>query len=308
MVCIHNYPVGYLWVCIRPIFNFAVGAFLFLSGLLTVKQEHWKHFFLRRIQRVLIPYIIWSCIYTLAYRHFSDFVYNLLTFQCCDIYYYLAVYIQCILLTPLLISLLNSRWRIIGYFITPVFILIMYYAIWNGNPFQYPWNAIFFPAWGTYYYYGLDLRNRHEQGKGIMFRRRELLLFIVSFIAQIFEGIIWYKYYDYTMATGQIKLTSLVTSLLICLFFATRIYSSKVARNGLTKLLVKIGDYSFGIYLSHILLMAVLYKTLYVIMPKIFPVDVIIVIVLSMAWMSIAENILKKIPRGSKLIKFLGIR
>lgn len=48
-------------VFFKPFVNFAVGTFLFLSGLLS-NVTMWKP--LKRIKKILIPYVIWTLIYT----------------------------------------------------------------------------------------------------------------------------------------------------------------------------------------------------------------------------------------------------
>ena len=43
---------------IRPLVNFGVGVFLFLSGFLTPRIEDVKVFYTKRILRVFIPYLV----------------------------------------------------------------------------------------------------------------------------------------------------------------------------------------------------------------------------------------------------------
>lgn len=56
------------WIILRQVINFAVGTFFFLSGYL-VNQEKVKQapiqFIRDRLVRLAIPFIVWSCIYSL---------------------------------------------------------------------------------------------------------------------------------------------------------------------------------------------------------------------------------------------------
>lgn len=69
VVMIHTCPSGKWQVFIRPFINFAVATFLFLSGYLTnIETSDWKTFYKKRIIRVIIPYVIWTFLYTTAYN------------------------------------------------------------------------------------------------------------------------------------------------------------------------------------------------------------------------------------------------
>ena len=65
VVMIHTCPTGEMQIYIRPFINFGVATFLFLSGYLTdVSRIKTRYFYKKRISRVLIPYMIWSFLYT----------------------------------------------------------------------------------------------------------------------------------------------------------------------------------------------------------------------------------------------------
>lgn len=66
VVMIHTTPAGQWQVFCKPFINFAVAAFIFLSGYLTkTDNDNWLKFYVRRITRVLVPYIIWTVIYSI---------------------------------------------------------------------------------------------------------------------------------------------------------------------------------------------------------------------------------------------------
>ena len=115
VVMIHTCPGGLPQVVIRPFINFAVGIFLWLSSYMTnLESINTKEFYKRRIMRVLIPYIIWTILYT-AVGFYSNgiegkqFLINLLLAKSARPMYYVLVYIQFVLITPILGKLLKSR-------------------------------------------------------------------------------------------------------------------------------------------------------------------------------------------------------
>lgn len=65
VVLIHCLPQCDVSVALRPLLNWAVAAFLFLSGLLTTEQGFMRGVLGRRIRRTLPPYVVWSLAYAL---------------------------------------------------------------------------------------------------------------------------------------------------------------------------------------------------------------------------------------------------
>lgn len=67
VVIIHCCPNGLPQVFVRPLVNFCVALFVFLSGCLTkAEQGDLRAFYRRRVSRVLPPYVIWTGVYTLG--------------------------------------------------------------------------------------------------------------------------------------------------------------------------------------------------------------------------------------------------
>lgn len=90
VLCIHTLPGGNWQVYVRPLVNYAVALFLFLSGLLTrVDYDDWGEFMRKRVTRVLIPYIIWTILYTLPEQSFKLYLYNLLLGQATPFLYFI---------------------------------------------------------------------------------------------------------------------------------------------------------------------------------------------------------------------------
>lgn len=305
VVMIHTCPIGISQVLVRPLINFSVGTFLFLSGYLTdTSNIDTKQFYKKRIIRVIIPYTIWTILYTtLSFypdgidikRYFHNFV----TSDGAATLYYILVYIQFVLLTPLLNKLLHKKYWFIGFIITPISLLINYYWLISGaSPNKYlslVWH-IGCLGWFTYYYLGLYLKNVID-GKKFNINKL-IIIYIITIFIQIMEGYIWYKLGEVNCGT-QLKLSSLLTTTVFVLLAYSYINSTKF--NNSNKILSLIGDYSFGIYISHLMIINILYKTpFYKFIP--FFINSILVLSLTLLLVIIGKKIL-----GKKISKYFGL-
>lgn len=304
VVMIHTTPPGEWQVFCRPFINFSVATFLFLSGFLTkIEQKSWYAFCKKRIIRVIIPYIIWTILYSfpaILNLDFGRLLKNLITAQACVPFYYIFVYIQFVILTPFLSKLAKSRYKHIGWVIAPVSILIFkYYGLLTG--FEY--NGYITLAWAdsclgwfTFYYLGLLLGNQIiEKNYSI---RSLLGLYILSIILQIAEGYGWLLLGDANCGT-QLKLTSLLTSSLFLLIIYATLKQGITIKSSFLRLL---GDHSFGIYLCHIMVIIILSRIpYYSAIP--FPINSAIVILVSLGGCYLGSRIC-----GPKISSWLGLK
>lgn len=315
VVLIHTSPQGIFKIGLRPFINFSTGLFLFLSGYLTkIHIENKGEFYKKRIVRVLIPYLLWTCLYTAISGNFMAIFSNILTTNACYTLYYVSVYIQLMLITPFLEKIINSKYRWIGFVIQPLFILILIYGTnLIGKPLAYPWNAIFCVVWFSFYYIGLLLGNHVIQIK--LSRTKLIVLYLISIGLQLTEGAIWYLADNATMAATQIKFTSMLSTILFLIIAYRYIESSKYAipenkTESTPKLafikkcydfLILIGDCSFGIFLSHPLLIIIAGKLpFYRYIP--FPINSICILLVSLICVVIGRKVL-----GKTLGKYIGV-
>lgn len=293
VIIIHSNMLDLLRVTIRPFVNYAVALFLFLSGYLTkLNIDNTREFFSRRIKKVVIPYIIWSVIFyvTDSRESIADFVIKLLTGQCCGIYYYIFVYIQFVLLTPIISKLIKSKHLWIGWWITPITTFIARYIAFLlgvttiSSNFKYT-----FFAWFIYYYLGMALGNGIIQPKENL--RKYTLFYIASIVLSLIEGYAWYEIGSLDMATTQLRLTSILTSvsfLLCCYWYIINYKKSNI----FTDILNIIGNCSFGIYLSHVLVQSFFENNIPQYM--FFPLNFLLVLIFTTMLVSIGNSILKK--------------
>ena len=295
VVLIHNTPGGLAQVVIRPFLNFSVGLFLFLSGLLS-NAQNWKPF--KRIKKVIVPYVIWTFIYC-ALKNFNNlsmipisFLKNLITGNSAAMMYYIFVYCQFALLIPLIDKVAKSKYKYWGFFIAPIEIIFM-----RTIPLMSNWyeinryieiiRSISCLGWFTYFYIGYLIGNNYIAIKNSV--KIWSGLSFVGVLLQIAEG-----YWQYSKGIAncgtQLKLSAIFTG--VCfVILAYHFINSKKEYN--SKILKVLGDNSFGIYFSHIAVMALLslipfYRIV------IYPINAIIVIVVNIIFIYIGKKILKR--------------
>lgn len=303
VVMIHTSPYGYGQVLFRPFINFAVATFLFLSGYLTkIENENWSHFIKKRIIRVFIPYLVWTVIYTLINQDFAKLLTNLLTAKAIVPMYYIFVYIQFVLLTPMLGKLIQSRYSFLGWFVAPISVIVFkYFWLLTGQKLNYYADIIWIDSclgWFTYYYLGLILGNRIiEKHYSI---KHLAALYLVSIVIQMAEGYVWLKLGG-TNCGSQLKLSCYLSSTLFLLIVYTILQRNQYEVK--SRLLRMIGDYSFGIYLSHIMFLMALktYIPIYKTIP--FPVTSAIVLFFSLVFCYFIDKMC-----GRNICRWIGIR
>lgn len=339
VVAIHTCPSGLPQVIVRPFVNFGVGLFLFLSGWLTGKSDFGMSFFKRRIFRVLVPYMIWTVVYSLQRGAPDKILFNLLTTKACAAFYYVAVYVQFVLLTPLLCRLADSRFRHAGWLVAPMsvvaFMYLPHFGVCEpGEHMSLVWNICCL-GWFTYYYLGIMCARGYVRVEGY----RPLILvavYLLTLVVQMAEGYAWLQA-GYANIGSQLKLSSLASGAVAMLLASCYLHSARPAfvpssrhclssgspaesvsvpssrPSGLVSGglrchfasiasgLIQIGNFSFGIYLTHILLIRLLSGTaFYSALP--FGVNTLLILMLSLASVMLLSKII-----GPRLSRLLGL-
>ena len=300
---IHTTPAGEMQVICKPFINFAVATFIFLSGYLTkADNDNWLAFYRRRITRVLVPYFIWTVIYSIQdiqSEGLSVLVKNLLCANATTTLYYIFVYIQFVLLTPLMGKLAKSRFRHLGWIIAPLSVVLFKYIpafgdIHLGKHVELLWSDACL-GWFTFYYLGLILGNKLLSPKFNLINL--VFIYCVSLLLQMGEGYLWFTV-DPAGCGSQLKLTSILSSSIFMLF----IYSVLSSNHGTKcRLLSTIGDYSFGIYLVHMMILKALEPmTLYSAIP--YPVTSLIILIISFIFCNVFTAV-----TGKRVGRWLGL-
>lgn len=258
VVMIHTTPDGMWQVFCKPFINFGVATFIFLSGYLTrIDNENWANFYTRRISRVIVPYVIWTLIYSVLDEpsfNLWQLIKNLISANANSTLYFIFVYIQFVLLTPILARLAKSNYRNLGWLVAPISVIIFkYYVLFENielnKNLALLWADLCF-GWFTFFYLGLILGNK------IIERRYNLyilfILYAAAIILQICEGYFW-SLSDIAGCGSQLKLSSILTSSLFVLIIYTLLENESYQPS--CRILSFVGDHSFGIYLSHIMIL-----------------------------------------------------
>ena len=116
---------------------------------------------------------------------------------------------------------------------------------------------------------------------------------LFSLVIQGVEGFIWYWMGNFDMATTQLKMSSIITTGLFCIRAYIYIEADDLNSNEqpviLKKFLKVLGDNSFGIYLSHMLIIKILNKLV-----PMANINAIFVIMISTVCVMMAHRILGK--------------
>lgn len=296
VITIHTCVVGWEGVVVRPLVNFAVAMFVFLSGLLTKKRTDCRYtdLMVRRLRKCLIPYVLWSFLCAGINGTIQTFIPDIFFSKCNGIYYFILVYAQMVILTPFAFRLLDSRLSWLGWLISPITILLVrYVCVIRNIPLGFPFQGELFAFWFIFYYLGLALGNHYYE---IKMRQNVLwLTYVISILIQLIEGWIWYKNGNYDLATTQLRLSSVLSSIIICIgafLYIEKDRDSKEHIGLLWYLVIWTGNNSFGIYLCHMLVWRVINN----VVPEVnvFPISTVLVIVGSLAFVNVGHRITGK--------------
>ncbi len=291
---IHNTPQGLAQVWGRPLLNFSVGLFLFISGMLS-SSDRWNP--KKRIIKIIIPYCIWTLIYVVISHYDNitsiplEFLKGLIFANSAAVMYYVFVYCELTMLIPLIDRLSRSQYKWLGLVISPLEMVIMRLIptiLGIGvNKHIALIMHISCVGWFTYFYLGYLLGNnllRLEISSGKL-----AILWIGSLVLQVFEGYFFWKMGDGNCGT-QLKVSALITGVLFAMMAYRYIFSDKLPT---VKFLLLLGDKSFGIFFSHLAVMSVLRKIPYY-DKLIYPINACFTIVLSFLCVVIGGKILGK--------------
>jgi surface polysaccharide O-acyltransferase-like enzyme len=254
----------YTLVAYFQLLFFAVPAFIFMAGYWSSKKpvssiKDYKAFLVRKLPRILIPYLFWSLVIfgwqAVRTRDLNLYgtMWGLLIGGACFPYYFIIVIAQLYLITPIL-QYINRR----SYGLTLVFalntvaLLFLYlsrvYHVIGHLPAYLP-----FYSWVIFYELGLWVGNSSDR----MFvppnkRGLVLLALLIALLLSVAEGIVLLSQYNnLNSALTPIKYSSFLYSGCVVLSFLT----VRVFIKNWPRILVAVGNYSYGIYLIHIFIL-----------------------------------------------------
>lgn len=253
-----------LEIIFRQFINYAVPMFLFISGYFVNKDAISSATIVKKLKRLLIPYFLWSGVGIVLAWNFGlkHLIYTLLTGQAMAQLYFIVVFAQLVILTPLIVKTLgNKKLTVLMLLITPAFLVGCYSYYYISNRYiGFPYNALPFITWLMFYYLGILCKNSPKT-RDIITKYIGLacLGYVVGIFLSIFEGLSIYHFDSswFGFATSQIKISSFLTSFFL-IWIAMYLHGKIQIRS---RLLVYIGNNSFGIFFIHILVMRLVSKT-----------------------------------------------
>lgn len=248
----------YINICIRSVVNFCVPLFVFMAGYFSKESYSFKEIIKKRFPRLLIPLIIWSTIYTfwqliLGNIELKDVFFSIILGNSAVHLYYIFVLVQLTVITPILLKIKN-KCNILKFI--PFVITIFYYIITDYLGLKYgisiPYYSYYFVAWLAFYYLGILIKESNiASSKYSMFKKYCVISCIVSII---YRMLILKIYGAYSLATSQITFVNIIYSIFVCVMI---FLENKQKYN---KIVIKTGNYSYGIYFSHLLCLVVIKK------------------------------------------------
>ena len=253
--------IPFFLVAYRQLLNFAVPAFIFMSGYWSSKKpikslQDYKTFLIRRLSRVLIPYFLWSFV-LLGYQviktndiNVQQIIFKLLTGRASTVYFFVVVIAQLYIITPLLQYINSKRYGLILVLILNVIGLLSAYLSRLYFNYWIPVSSAFY-SWIIFYEIGLLIGNRDNNISPPKNMRPFILpAILISLLISAMEAMILLSRYDAVyFAIAPVKYSSFLYSACIILGFL-------FVRERLSywpRFLVTLGNYSFGIYLIHVL-------------------------------------------------------
>jgi peptidoglycan/LPS O-acetylase OafA/YrhL len=250
-------------VTYRQLLNFAVPAFIFISGYWMAKKPirslgDYRAFLTRRLSRILIPYLFWSSIllgYEAIKTHDIDvqqIIFKLLTGRATTIYFFIMVISQLYIITPLLQYINRKRYGLMLVLILNVISLLSAYLSRLYFNYWIPVSSAFY-SWVIFYEIGLVVDSSDNK----IFAAKKVQLFILPailvclLISGLEASILLSKYDNLSaryFAVAPVKYSSFLYS--VCIITAFLHIRKHLSHQ--PKFLAALGYYSFGIYLIHI--------------------------------------------------------
>ncbi|RII39519.1 hypothetical protein DL237_07745 [Pseudooceanicola sediminis] len=301
-------------IALRQLINFPVFAFLALSG-----------FFIRRavfrgagrstaktLKRVMIPYVIAFLITSALFHHGllsspQGLVMMLFAGKGISIGYYVVVFLQFLILTPILLRLRSAKAHLVAMVIGVVLGAVFTYSsvfVWSGHRLSaFPFRALPFFVWCPSFHLGLwlglrpDIVARLKRGPVLIGLGAALILSFLEAAVLAGHGI--------GLASSQTKLTSILVSVMVVLLvMAPRTGSARPMTS--TNLLIPLGQSSFFIYLYHLNFMRLAEKASHY-LPTAAALRIPFVIVLTLVLTYLAAIVVRQLLGRRAAGRFFGV-
>jgi surface polysaccharide O-acyltransferase-like enzyme len=305
----------YFLLIIRQLCVFSVPAFLFISGFFISYAARGNQNTLTRkviftkILYLLIPYAIWSLIVFLMDYFFGEtytpieYLRRLLTGGALGLYFFIPVLCWLYLLSPLIVNAVKANWKltlIVSFLIQLITVSFRYFSLYKiefpgldfllgVTPFWSPFIFNFFFVLGVIIGLRLsEFRDWVTRSMGLI-----LTLLPITAILNIIEA-------DYLLQSTQEHWGAYQESITFHLYGISAILVFLgLAKLPYIKKITVLSNKTYGIYLSHMIIMTVLAKFIYHYAPQILSYQLIFMLVLFTSGLGIpllSMKLLEKTP------------
>ncbi len=249
---------NFYWsVFLRQVMLCALPAFLFVSGywLGNIEFPTWASYgqFLRkRVSRVAIPYVLWSVVFYTFYawraHDFSlyEFAVKLVLGQAEGPYFFIVMLLQFYLLTPVFVYVCKHRhwvkWVVVAHALFLIFLYAVRYLYLKDLSFSYV--KLPFLSWLSFYLMGIYLR-RYPHVSDALTTFRLAALALVFLALSMVEGMILIGQGYFEFGISDVKFSCFGYSFMVLLLMF------RLRDTWWPRVLVLLGDYAFGIFFVH---------------------------------------------------------
>lgn len=254
--------------------RFSVPLFLLLSGFslgVGAKQTSYFSFLKRRAVRVLLPYLLWTMIYSLSNTGYdfsawlaqlsnpSWLLRTVLTGQSAPHLYFIPIILQCYLLYPLLKRWVDrwpvqcTAWALVATLLLQGCYTLHHFGIIVAPPPVYLWLT--FPVWGFYFVAGMSLQTLDLEHLKQRCKENALPLLAMGGILAVLYSAVSLR----TEMLHAIKPELMVVTVW-AFFCGIGVWEKIKAWPGLAASVTFLSRHSMGIYYCHVLVIYFLHR------------------------------------------------
>lgn len=249
---------GISYFILRNLVNFPVAMFFFMSGFFMKPVDNILHFYKKRLPKLVVPYIFYTCAYLGISIVFSGnisvkrIVLAFFLGTASTPLYYIVVLTYFTLVAPFLLKAVkNKKMSIIILASTPTFLLFAYAIRFTGTDI---WNYLkYTPVWLSFYYLGMIIKEHKPTFKKALL----WILLLISFIIELASTALLLNVEGFNAYT-QLRFAGVFYSLILILLAYE--YSKDKDRSDKLKWLAVLGDDSYAIYYMHCAFLTIFVK------------------------------------------------
>lgn len=308
----HNFSTFDIFI--NLVSRFCVPLFLFIAGIVLIykydeKTFSYRKFITKRLKDIGIPYLIWSFIGFTMFLIGNPFSIRelLLTFllgsgRLFYHLYYIPLLFQCYFLLPLVLKYIDKKYFVLGTGLLQTSILFVYQTSFLQGNHIIPGFLVqvFVGSWFFYFVLGCWIgKNLNKWTKKIQEMRLSLVtgLFLFGTMVQFSDFYFSWKVTSNYADSSNFLRPSIILYFLLSLPFLYRV--SNIAP--LKRIMYKIGEHSFSIYLGHLLVIIAVHS--YISPWNIFFISIVICISAHMIYLKLLPRLLRR--KGSPAINVI---